>query len=284
MSNYKPQEGHTTQEELLINCQNGYTSFVESTDCVKLYYKDVRKYPLLDKEETKRLFNDIRQDQDPIKKEEAMDRIIGCNQRFVISMAKKLGSGHNHLDLVGEGNLGLMDAIERFDPATNNSFLSYAVWWVRRRMVDYLTDKETMVRIPEEKKETNLEEVTLGYKDCGVLSRGGKHTFLSTEDTANTFNDGVALVEESYEYTKITADCNIENDMLKLSDRVLANTLMGYLSEEERDVVNKVIGINCEKKYYYEIAREKGCTPGKVRKIYDGSLKKMRSVAEKGGL
>ena len=113
-------------------------------DVLALYLKEINKIPLLTREEETEL----------AKKASAGDKLakekmIKSNLRFVIKIAKKYQNhGLDLVDLIGEGNIGLMTAIEKFDVSTGYHFISYAVWWIRQSILKAVNEKGRSIRLP----------------------------------------------------------------------------------------------------------------------------------------
>ena len=121
---------------------NGYNGFVE--DSVKQYLKEIGKYPLLT----------VKQEQELAKKSKENDKyaakkLAEHNLRLVVSIAKKyVGRGLNFLDLIQEGNLGLLKAIEKFDVDKGYRFSTYATWWIRQAITRGISDSSRTIRLP----------------------------------------------------------------------------------------------------------------------------------------
>ena len=121
---------------------NGYNGFVE--DSVKQYLKEIGKYPLLT----------VKQEQELAKKSKENDKyaakkLAEHNLRLVVSIAKKyVGRGLNFLDLIQEGNLGLLKAVERFDVDKGYRFSTYATWWIRQAITRGISDSSRTIRLP----------------------------------------------------------------------------------------------------------------------------------------
>jgi len=117
------------------------------SEAFKMYLNEVAKIPLLSDEEEKAIA--IRANDGD---EEAVHLLVKHNLRFVVSVAKQYESPVAPLeDLVNEGNIGLQIAAQRFDPERNFKFISYAVWWVRRKILDYTTNKSRLIHVPGNK-------------------------------------------------------------------------------------------------------------------------------------
>ena len=121
--------------QLITNRQDASLSF---------YFKDVSRIPMINQEEEIKLIKKAKKGD-----KKAADPLINANLRFVISVAKQYqNKGLALVDLIQEGNIGLIDAIKRFDETRGFKFISYAVWWIRQSIIKALSDQSRTVRIP----------------------------------------------------------------------------------------------------------------------------------------
>lgn len=112
------------------------------------YLHEVSKIPLLSEEEEKEIATLAK-----MGDEDAIEKLVKHNLRFVISVAKQYETPYAPLeDLVNEGNLGIIEAAKRFEVDKNYKFISYAVWWVRRKINDYIINKSKLIRTPGNKR------------------------------------------------------------------------------------------------------------------------------------
>ena len=117
----------------------------EDASTLGAYLREIAKLPRLTPDEERALGARIQDDRD----EAAMAQLVEANLRFVVSYAKRYrGHGVSFLDLIHEGNLGLIEAARRFDPAHNVKFITYAVWWVRQSMMHVLADSTRAFSFP----------------------------------------------------------------------------------------------------------------------------------------
>ena len=130
-----------TEEDLADSSELSY-------DSVKTYLKEIGKYPLLSREEELAL-GEIMMSGEPVEAERARNRLIESNLRLVVSVAKKYsGRGLGFLDLVQEGNTGLIKASERYDPSKGFKFSTYSTWWIKQAMTRAIADKSRTIRVP----------------------------------------------------------------------------------------------------------------------------------------
>ncbi len=120
------------------------------TESLKKYLKEISKIPRITPEEEKRLGKMIKKGN-----KEAIKKLVEANLRFVVSYAKKYrGCGLSFLDLINEGNIGLIEAAKRFDPKKKVKFITYAVWWVRQAIIHALSNHSGAFRLPQKKANT----------------------------------------------------------------------------------------------------------------------------------
>ena len=140
-------EEELSDEELAITAEN-VDAFAD--DSVRLYLREIGKIPLLTPEEEAELAQRI------VKGDKkAKDKMVESNMRLVVSIAKRYGGrGLDFLDLIQEGNTGLLRAVEKFDPDKGFKFSTYATWWVRQAITRAIADQARTIRIPVHMVET----------------------------------------------------------------------------------------------------------------------------------
>jgi RNA polymerase primary sigma factor len=171
-------------------------------ETLRVYLGEIGKIPPLSVAEERALGARVRQGD-----EAALRRLVEANLRFVVSYAKRYrGLGVPFLDLIHEGNLGLMEAARRFDPTRNVKFISYAVWWVRQALLHVLSDQSRIISVPP--------------KLSGPASKLGRHLAalavqLDREPTAREVADDLDISEAD-----ATALMLIGGEDVSLSDRI----------------------------------------------------------------
>lgn len=170
-----------------------------------MYLKDINRIPLLTREEE----NDLAVRAANGEKA-AKDRIVNANLRFVVNVAKKYQNhGLDLIDLISEGNIGLLTAIERFDVTKGYHFISYAVWWIRQSILKAICEKSRMIRLPLNRANELVQ-----------IERARKMI------TANkTEEDEIAEVAEALNMDKshVREMLNISRDMVSLDASVRAS-------------------------------------------------------------
>src|SRR5438477_8019933 len=130
----------------MLSCVSRRYAFSDDdAGTLSAYLREIAKLPRLTVDEERALGARIREDRDEL----AITRLVEANLRFVVSYAKRYrGLGVSFLDLIHEGNLGLIEAARRFDPERNVKFITYAVWWVRESMMHVLADQTRAFSFP----------------------------------------------------------------------------------------------------------------------------------------
>jgi RNA polymerase primary sigma factor len=190
-------------------------------ETLRAYLGEIGKIPALTIDEERALGVLVRQGD-----EAALRRLVESNLRFVVSYAKRYrGLGVAFLDLIHEGNLGMMEAARRFDPARNVKFISYAVWWIRQALLHVLSDQGRIISVPP--------------KLSGPASKLGRHlaalsTQLDRDPTPQELADDLDISEAD-----ATALMQISGEDVSLSDRVGSSG--GHDRREVEDVLEQVM-------------------------------------------
>ncbi len=182
---------------------------------MRLYLKEISKIPLLTAEEEKELGRRVQQHGD----REALQKLIESNLRFVIKIAKKYRkSGLPFLDLINEGNIGLMEAARRFDPERGVRFTSYAVWWIRQAILHYLSQASQVFRV-------SPKTANILYRVATTLARkrSQDNETPSREDLAKEI--GVTLNELNASLEAAAGTLSLDHPIDDSGDLVLGDTL-----------------------------------------------------------
>ena len=180
---------HDTDENLNVDDLESSlsTDGIAIDDPVKIYLKEIGRVPLLSMEEEKQLAERMAQGDTNAKK-----RLCEANLRLVVSIAKKfVGRGMQFLDLIQEGNLGLLKAVEKFDYNKGFKFSTYATWWIRQAITRAIADQARTIRIPVHMVET----ITKVKKASSQLLHETEHD-PTTEEIAERLEMPVERIQE----------------------------------------------------------------------------------------
>ena len=193
---------------------------ISLNDSVKLYLKEIGTYKLLSKEEEVKLFNEYKEGNIESKNE-----IIEKNLRLVVSVAKYYAkSSLTFLDLIQEGNIGLIKAVEKFNPTMGNRFSTYAVWWIRQAILRAIANKEKPIRIPSG---LYTQIVKIKKFENEFLSKYGRSPTI--KEIAKKFEisekDIKDIKDIDYDYTSINQKINDE-DELEFGDTISSEEIL----------------------------------------------------------
>jgi RNA polymerase primary sigma factor len=220
------------------------------------YLREIAKLPRVTVDEERELGARIQQDRD----QAAISRLVESNLRFVVSFAKRYrGLGVSFLDLIHEGNLGLIEAAKRFDPTRNVKFITYAVWWVRESMMHALSDQTRAFSFPP--------------KLFAVLGTGVDDVSLNDPVTAG----GSRQVAD----TLAQDQAPIEEEMIHQADLDELASALGELDGKEREIVRLRFGLeDDEPRTLQEIGDRLHLSRERVRQIESRAKDKLRRSAK----
>lgn len=196
-------------------------------DHVKQYMKDISGFPLLTKEEEQELFATYFHVENEEEKKAARNRLFNSNTKLVIKIAKRYqGQGLDFLDLIQEGNIGLLKAIDKFDPERGYKFSTYAPWWIRQSITKALAEKGGVIREPyhagfkRKKIEETKNKIMLETGHIASIQEVAEETGFSAKAIAKYWN------KPKYEST----DEPVGDDM----ELTLGDTLSDPEADEKR--------------------------------------------------
>ena len=243
--------------------------------------------------------------------ENARNELVTANLRFVVSVAKMYASNPDDFsDVVAAGNMGLIEAAEKFDPTRGFKFISFAVWYIRKEMINYLNENSRTIRIPinqgailrdlmkagneismregreatfdesyEEMIEKN-EKYSSVKKESIMMSSEADHRLASLTNPLTSNSDSGSLID--------IIDSGVEHSDAGLRDgdfKKVIRILSKSLTDIERDIVFWKHGIsdngNVMEEGFPEIAKRLGRTPESIRQKYKKALKKMQAYGRR---
>ena len=256
---------------------------------MSLYLSDIQKYRLLTKEEEQELFKRIREEND----DQARQLLILSNLRLVISTAKKLlGNGLPLIDLISEGNIGLIKAINKFDYDKGHRFSTYAVWWIKQSIKKAIINTGRDIRIPSYKYEqlTKVNKVITEYTnrhgEAPSIEYIAKEVELKETKVVlllNEFQDVISLNEtigdNIYLEDVIGEEASVEEEMIKEDQLIeMRELLEKILSDRERNKLELRYGLYDNKIHTLkEIGEILNITRERVRQIEKKAIIKLKN-------
>ena len=274
---------------------------VNSDDSVRIYLQQIGKIPLLSSEEELEVAKKIYESQSEI----ARKVLINANLRLVVSIAKKyIGRGLSFLDLIQEGNMGLIKATEKFDYTKGYKFSTYATWWIQQSITRAIADKARIIRLPihliesinKIKKATMDLTTKLGRipnkqeiaDEMGIPVSKLTSIIKSTQSTISIDtptgqkDDSNKIIDYIVDESTIAPD-NIVSQESMLED---IKNMLDQLSQKERDVLILRFGLNNDgnKKTLDEIGSIYGVSRERIRQIENRAISKLKKLCKNRNL
>ncbi|MFA7658987.1 MAG: sigma-70 family RNA polymerase sigma factor [Candidatus Gastranaerophilaceae bacterium] len=280
--------------------QENLTS-INTDDSVRIYLQQIGKIPLLSTPEELNIAKKIQEEHSEIAK----NMLVNANLRLVVSIAKKyIGRGLSFLDLIQEGNMGLMKAAERFDYTKGYKFSTYATWWVQQSITRAIADKARIIRLPihmieslSKIRKATLDLTTelgraptkqeiayrlgLTVNKLTSLVKSAQST-ISIESPANQKEDSSKIADYIVDESTITPDSRVSQE--NLFDDI--RKMLGQLSPKERDVLILRYGLdnNGTKKTLDEIGSQYGVSRERIRQIENRAISKLKKLCKNTNL
>ncbi len=270
----------------------------KSLDATQLYLNEIGYSPLLSADEEK-YFSRLALKGD----ESGRRRMIESNLRLVVKISRRyINRGLTLLDLIEEGNLGLIRAVEKFDPERGFRFSTYATWWIRQTIERAIMNQTRTIRLPIHV----VKELNVYLRAARELTQVLDHE-PSAEEIATMLDKPVADVkrllrlnervtsmdtpvgpESDKSVVDTIADARVCDPSQLLQESDIKDSIaawLGELSEKQREVVSRRFGLRgYESSTLEEVGREIGLTRERVRQIQVEALKRLRSIMETQGL
>ena len=285
-------------KDINLNILEDLDDYIAIEDSIKMYLKEIGKIPLLSVDEEMNLAKKICDPDEAVRKE-ARKQMAESNLRLVVSIAKRsMGRGMQFLDLIQEGNLGLLRAVEKFDYQKGFKFSTYATWWIRQAITRSIADQARTIRIPVHMVETINRLIKIQRKLVQEFGREPR-----PDEVAKVMGIPVSKVREimSFALEPVSMETPIGDeddshlgDFLQDSnakipvnfamDVLLHDQLMEViksLTEREQKVILLRFGLEDGKpRTLEEVGKVFGITRERIRQIEAKSLRKLRNPSK----
>lgn len=276
-------------EMYMLNNDDGSS---EDSTVLSMYMKELNKLPLISHEEEVELFKKIKKGD-----KRARNKMIESNLRFVVKIAKKYqNQGLPLADLINEGNIGLMTALDKFDVEKGYHFISYAVWWIRQSIMKAINEKSRAVRLPLNRS-NELLQIQKAQKTLVHLNGEEPTVEMLAKETNLDAEIVKTLVSVSKDMVSLDAPVFRDNETSSIGDYIESdfaspdqqvmsgllkediNEALDQLSEKEKDIIEHRFGLN--NKYQMslkEIGEVYNLTKERIRQIEKRALQKLQNT------
>lgn len=284
-------EEETIEEEEATDTSSVYLDDDVADDSVRLYLREIGKIPLLNSEEELALAQRV-----VAGDKKAKDQMAEANMRLVVSIAKRyVGRGLDLLDLIQEGNTGLLRAVEKFDPDKGFKFSTYATWWIRQAITRAIADQARTIRIPVHMVETINKLLRTQRRLTQELNREPTNEEIAKEMEIDVdkvehimkIKQDISSLDASIrddEEDSVLADFIEDEDTVSPEESATGQLLkeqvkdmLGALTEREQKILKLRFGLEDGKSHTLEeVGQEFSVTRERIRQIEAKALAKLR--------
>ncbi len=256
-------------------------SMLVNTEEFQQYIKDLKKIPVISHERQEEIFKELNNPEIlKARKEKLLNELVIGNLRFVISVAKMYqNQGLDILDLISEGNIGLIKAAERFEPSSGFKFISYAVWWIKQSIMASLNEYSRTIRVPSNViQETQKQKKAFSDEEY-FYSKDGE----SEIDTSLPYCVGLnnEINEDGDQLIDVIPNRNADNPENALNSKEeikkRVSIMLSILDEREKVIIERYYGLNGIESNLDDLGEEFGCTKERIRQLRDKAIKKLRN-------
>jgi RNA polymerase primary sigma factor len=264
-------------------------------EALKTYLKEIRNIPLLTAEQEINLSRRIRRGD-----EQARKQMIRSNLRLVINIAKRyIHLGIPLLDLIEEGNLGLMKAVDKFNHRKGYRFSTYAAWWIRQGITRSISEQGRMIRVPvymnelitkwKKKKERLTQKLNRIPSEQEIakslkLPKDKMEQINFWMSTSTSSLEAPVGEESDIQVSDLIEDETAQSPdagIKRLLDRERIGNLLGIMTERERKILDMRFGlVDSKPQTLAQVAKKLGVSRERIRQIEEVALKKLRKLVE----
>lgn len=265
-----------------------------NSESLDRYLSEIAREPMLTPDEEAALAQAIHKGGP--EGDRARDRLVNANLRFVVSVAKQYQhQGISLIDLINEGNMGLVKAAEKFDETRGFKFISYAVWWIRQSVMEALAVKSRIVRMPlnqvgisgkvnrvteqflqEHGRMPSLHELAelIDVDEAQIRTAVSANTHTTSIDAPFGDDDDGSMADMLLsDDNDLKSDSSLEKESMA---QFVNDLLREVLSNREQKIVRESFGIGVMEKSLEEIATDMGMTRERIRQLREKAIRKIR--------
>lgn len=284
----------------IVNCKENTSNYWNRTDSTIAYFDDIRQYKILSPEEEQKLIEMVKNGDDR-ERNIAREKLIIHNQRFIASIVRRFTNGKNFLDLINEANIGLMTAIDKYDVSYKGRFLTYAVFWIRKYINDFLIQKDRSIQPVNAHKvyayankgreaffnkfehyPSDEELLVFLNEEYGVVLSNkndlSQYVVNSIDSPIDPHGDDNGEFAKSDEFNQATSSNNIHDDIIRADNINIIRFLLDKLPDRNQKIITSFYGIECEAQSLEAISKKINLSKERVRQILTDSIKTLKKI------
>lgn len=286
-----------------VDCNSKAGIYINRDDICSAYFNEIRHFPILNEEEERELLLTFKTAETQKERDAAKNKLVESNLRFVISIAKKLGTPETFLDLVSEGNIGLINAIEKFDIEKKCHLITYALSWIVAYIKNYQILQMNSVVPPNALKLHNyIKNVTreffvknernpTAHEIADLVRKKFNFKISNLEDVElgrmvsieEKFgsSDDDDTIEESTVFLQRTSSNNVQDVIENDYKKVKTDFLIKRLDQREKFIITRYYGIGCEQESFDTIGLRLNICGERVRQLHNIAIEKMKRFKQR---
>ena len=253
-------------------------------DSISLYLKEISNHHLLSSQEEVQLARSFKKGD-----KKAIERLVLSNLRFVVSIAKKYQNlGVSLADLINEGNIGLIRAAYKFDETKGVRFITYAVWWIKQAIIQYLSEQSRIVRIPLNKASTMFKMEKMINSLAQELGRDPtiQEVLQEIDVSAGDMDEVMPLYQPQY---SLDSSANPQDDIILLDsipDEKTPGPMEGIFKKDLSDAIEEMLSTIKDRearilRFYYGLDNTEPMTLEQIGEIFGVTRERVRQIKEK---
>lgn len=284
----------------VINCKGETSNYWHRTDGLLYYFDSIKNYPLLSKMEERKLLETVKYE----NKEEstkAIHKLVMHNQRFIASIVRRYSDGEDMLDMISEANIGFIEAIRNFDLSKDIRLITYAVYWIRKKINEYrIVRKETIQKLNGYKVSTYIAKAKeMFFKTYGRYPMEEELIdYVNEKYNANlSYKEDVVDIEmvsidksfgcdenescnmtDKGEISLCLSNNNTDDDIDRNYNSSLVEFILKHLKEKPREIIRYYFGIDRKILSMDDISVKFGISKERIRQIIAESIEELRKV------